>query len=163
MPDEMQENESTGEVRNGPRVSRITIALVFLGVAIVGGHTLNRSGFCYSRFGWVSNDEKLALAITAYNERPWLLTAEARSGIAKAYLLAHPECCRVYQWNELAGDEEEFVSAGIIPRPTYITVQRYGDDVKNSGGLTISSCADFWTYWDRPPFPIEWYKEKGAP
>jgi hypothetical protein len=156
MPDETQDNEQTAGVRTEPRVSRITIALVFIGLAIVGAHSLNRSGFCYSRLGWVSDDEKLAFAITAKEDRT--LTAETRSKIANAYLVTHPECCRVYQWKEMFGEGDEAVSAGIIPRPTYVTIKHhvYGDM------LAISSCADSWALWENLPMPDEWVKEKGA-
>ena len=169
MSDKMPNLGSSNSSRTEPRFSRVTIALILIGAAIVGAHTLNRSGFCYSRLGWVPDAEKLALAITAYVNKA--LSPEARAKIAEAYQQQNPDCCRVYPWKEMFGEGDEFVAAGMIPRPTYITIKRnevfitpYGDEIPVYGGmLAISSCADFWSYWENLPMPNEWINQNGAP
>ena len=128
------------------------IGIVVAAVVMLGVRTLNRSGFCYSRVGWINDEEKLAFAVTANMSRP--LTTEERAILANAYLQAHPGCCKVYRWSEMFGDGDEAVRAGLIPCPTYVMIKHHPYGEK----LAISSCADGWALWESLPMPREWLK-----
>lgn len=114
-------------------------------VGIASCNVLNRSGFCKSQMRWVSDDEKIAFAIT--NDQNKNLTKDERLQIAKSYRSHNPDCCRIYGASELIGGED-VVEKGLIERPAYITIK--GGNPEN---VIVSSCADAWWPWRELPLP----------
>jgi hypothetical protein len=140
----------------------IKVWLIFiLGMAVIigciaGCRALNRSGVCFKRWGWVSDEEKMAFAITAkMGERA--LMAE-RVKIARAYMFDHPNCCRMFSQEKLIGQWDE-IATGEVARPTYIRINPDytfvvdGREYPGPGNVIISSCADEWWPWDNVPLP----------
>jgi hypothetical protein len=137
----------------------IPIVLLLIAVylsATSGYSALNRSGFCFKRMGWVSDEEKLAFAIAEKLKPSY--PAPRRMQVAKAFLLRNPACCKVYRPDELVGQFRE-IENGDVPRPSYVSVDPHasfvadGNQYSGPGNVIVSSCADELWPWDNVPLP----------
>jgi hypothetical protein len=123
---------------------------------IEGCRALNRGGVCFKRGGWISDEEKMAFAITAKLQKPHKM--KDRIDIGKSYILRHPNCCRIYAPEELIGQVVE-IESGTIARPTYVRIFPAEITVDDGevfgwpGNVIVSSCADEWWPWDDVPLP----------
>ena len=150
-------------MRTGRKRRFLAIIAIAVPCAIAGCNALSRSGVCFKRLGWVSDNEKLLFAI-AGNAFPHQASEEARHAVGNAYLEQQPGCCRLYRKDELFGSDEEVVEWGLVARPSYVVVKRNesfsmpnGERISIYGGnMAVSSCADAWWEWGALPMPIEW-------
>ncbi len=97
-------------------------------VALVGGPAgLNYSGFCMSKGGWLSNEERIRISIASINNRrtiPIYVKGDTTYGIRNpqyvrydsvdAFLESNPNCCNVSDWQY--GGSHEFSPPSFLDR-----------------------------------------------
>ena len=128
----------------------VLLAAVSAALAIASIYNLNRSGFCYKRFEWVSDEELMARAITGYN-RTSSTKAEQDREVAM-FMQKSPNCCKKFTLDELYGTITpiDLVDLGLTPRPAYFSIMVSPAD-KIGLRKSISSCADEELEWNGVP------------